>query len=182
VRAAVRGRAWCYGDDVDTDLIMPGAYLRLSAEDAVKHVMEGVDPEFTRKIRSGDIVVAGRNFGMGSSRELAPQGLVAAGVGAVVAKSFARIFFRNALNLGLPVVECAQAAEIREGDELEVRLEDGVVRDLTTGAAFEVATYSDHILRLLAAGGLVAFLEEEIRSGRLRPAPRPPDPQVQVVR
>ena len=169
----VLGRAWLVGDNVDTDVIMPGKYLRLSVADAVKHVMEGIDPHFLEKVRNGDIIVAGRNFGSGSSRELAVHGLKAAGVGAIVATSFARIFFRNSVNLGLPVIECAEAGQIRNGDELEILFQTGIIRDLTSGAEFGVVVYPEHILRLLSAGGLVPYLAEEIRRGRLRPAPPP---------
>ena len=119
--ARLRGRAWVYGDDVSTDAIVPGKYLKLTDLDEVaRHVMEGVDPTFADNVRPGDIVVGGRNFGTGSSRESAPGALKAAGVSCLVAEFFARIFFRNAINFGLPALECPGAGRIRTGDELEI--------------------------------------------------------------
>ncbi len=170
------GHAWCYGDNIDTDLITPGRYLRLSLEEAAKHVLEGVDPGFSTGVQPGDYVVAGRNFGAGSSRELAAQSLKMAGVSAVIAVSFARIFFRNAINVGLPVLECGDAGRISKGDALAVDLEAGTIRNLTCGETYRFPPLDGLIGEMLHQGGLVSYLEAGIRSGRIRVA-RPPDDQ-----
>lgn len=159
-----RGRVWRFGDNVDTDVIVPGKYLKLSAEEAAVHVMEGIDPEFARKVEPGDIVVAGRNFGCGSSREVAPHALKLAGVSVVVAASFARIFYRNAFNLGLPVVECEAASSIDEGHILDVNLKAGSLTNLTTGEQFAIKPFPPHLLEMLEAGGLVPYLERRLSS------------------
>ncbi|OUM90395.1 MAG: 3-isopropylmalate dehydratase [Bacillus thermozeamaize] len=156
-----RGKAWVFGDNVDTDVISPGQYLKLTAEEVAKHVMEGADPEFAKKVQPGDIIVAGKNFGCGSSRESAPAALKYAGVGAVVAEFFARIFYRNAINLGLPVLECKQAKEIAEGDELEIDLEKGEIYNVTQNKTYSVTPFPPRILAILQAGGLVPLLEKE---------------------
>lgn len=159
----LRGRAWTFGDDVSTDEIMPGKYLKLSVPECVAHVMEGIDPEFSRKLRPGDVVVGGRNFGHGSSRENAPGALKEAGVSCVVAVYFGRIFFRNAINLGLPVLECAEAGRIRTGDELEVHPLEGHIVNLTRGETYRSTALPAHLVRLLEAGGLVPYLEWWVR-------------------
>lgn len=169
----IRGRAWCFGDNVSTDAIVPGKYLRLEAEEAAEHVMEGIDPDFANHVSPGDLVVAGRNFGCGSSRELAPDSLKHAKVGAVVAHSFARIFFRNAINIGFHVLECAEAHRIQAGDELEVDVESGTIRNLTRNEAYRSTVFPEHLQMMLKAGGLVPYLEERLRSGALKAAPRP---------
>lgn len=156
-----RGKAWVFGDNVDTDVISPGQYLKLTAEEVAKHVMEGADPEFAKKVQPGDMIVAGKNFGCGSSRESAPAALKHAGVGAVIAEFFARIFYRNAINLGLPVLECKQAKEIAEGDELEIDLEKGEIYNLTQNKTYKVTPFPPRILEILQAGGLVPYLEKE---------------------
>lgn len=154
----IKGRAWIFGDDVDTDVIIPGKYLRTKdISTLAAHVMEGLDPGFASNVGKGDIVVAGRNFGCGSSREQAPLALREAGVAAVVAKSFARIFYRNAINVGLPVIE----AEIKcaEGDELEVDLSAGTVR--TMGSTVQGIRLPDFLLEILQDGGLAAHRRKE---------------------
>ncbi|OJF17231.1 MAG: 3-isopropylmalate dehydratase small subunit [Bacillaceae bacterium G1] len=156
-----RGRAWVFGDNVDTDVISPGQYLKLTVEEIAQHVMEGADPEFAKKVQPGDVVVAGKNFGCGSSRESAPAALKHAGVGAVVAEFFARIFYRNAINIGLPVLECKQAKEIQPGDELEIDLEKGEIRNLTQNKTYQVSPFPPRILDILQAGGLVPYLEKQ---------------------
>lgn len=156
-----RGRAWVFGDNVDTDVISPGQYLKLTAEEIAAHVMEGADPEFAKKVQPGDVVVAGKNFGCGSSRESAPAALKYAGVGAVIAEFFARIFYRNAINIGLPVLECKQAKEIAAGDELEIDLEKGEIRNLTQNKTYQVTPFPPRILEILQAGGLVPYLEKQ---------------------
>ena len=159
----VRGKVVKYGDNIDTDVIIPGKYLiHIEPEELAKHAMEGIDPSFPEKAKGGCILVAGRNFGCGSSREQAPVALKHAGVRAVVAESFARIFYRNAINIGLPAVVCPQATRIfNEGDEAEVDLERGVVRNLTTGAMVELKPMPPMLLEILSAGGLVEYMRRK---------------------
>jgi 3-isopropylmalate/(R)-2-methylmalate dehydratase small subunit len=156
----LRGRVWVFGDNVDTDQIIPGRYLTTQdPEKLARHVMEGADPEFPEKVREGDILVAGRNFGCGSSREHAPIALKAAGIACVVAESFARIFYRNAVNVGLPVIVCPGATDAFEtGHEAEVRLTEGVIRNLTTGEELEAKPLPRFMMRILEAGGLVELI------------------------
>ncbi|MEA3346231.1 MAG: 3-isopropylmalate dehydratase small subunit [Chloroflexota bacterium] len=151
------GKVWKYGDNVDTDAIIPARYLNLSAtEELALHCMEDVDPDFAGKVQPGDIVVAGANFGCGSSREHAPLALKGAGVSCVVAESFARIFFRNAVNIGLPILICPQAVEGTEaGQRLEVELGTGVIRNLETGETFRADPYPPFMMDIIEAGGLV---------------------------
>ncbi len=159
----VSGRAWKYGDDVSTDLIMPGKYKfkTIDPSELAKHAMEGIDPEFSKKVREGDIVVAGWNFGCGSSREQAPLALKHAGVGAIIAKSFARIFFRNSINVGLPIVESQNVFdETDEGDILEVDLDEGLVRNLSKNKSFAVKPLPGFLLRILQDGGLVEHFKK----------------------
>jgi 3-isopropylmalate/(R)-2-methylmalate dehydratase small subunit len=158
----LRGRAIVYGPDVSTDQIIPGKYLKLTEEEAAKHVLEGLDPTFVTRVRKGDLIVAGKNFGSGSSREYAASALRIAGVSAIVAPFFARIFFRNAINQGLPVFECAGATTIHEGDDLEVDVIAGSVRDLTQGTTFASTKLPPHILELIEAGGLIPWLERRL--------------------
>jgi len=156
----LRGRAWKFGDDISTDHITPGRYfhLRSKIEELAKHVMEDADPDFMKKFKPGDFIVAGKNFGMGSSREHAPLALKVAGVSAVLAKSFARIFYRNAINVGLPVL-IVDTDKIESGDELEVDLSKGIVRDLTKGFELKAKPLPDFMLKILNAGGLVEFVK-----------------------
>ena len=162
----LRGRAWKYGDNVDTDAIIPARYLNESSAEALaKHCMEDIDPEFAGAVRKGDIIVAGENFGCGSSREHAPLSIKGAGVSCVIAASFARIFYRNAINIGLPILESPQAAEETEaGQELEVDLERGEVRNLTTGRSYRAAPYPGFMLEIIAAGGLIPYTRRRIES------------------
>lgn len=154
----VRGRALSVGDDVDTDAIIPAGYL-VTADPAElgRHCLEGLDPGFPERIQPGDILVAGKNFGCGSSREHAVLALRGAGIACVVAKSFARIFFRNAVNLGFPVVECPEVEGIAEGTSIAVDLGAGVVRDIDTGRDFRAAPLPPFILEILDAGGLIPW-------------------------
>jgi methanogen homoaconitase small subunit len=154
----IRGKAWIFGEDVDTDVIIPGRYLRTKDPKLwAEHVMEGLDPDFAGKVGQGDIIVAGRNFGCGSSREQAPLALKQAGVSCVVAKSFARIFYRNAINVGLPVVEAD--VECVEGDILEVDLSAGIVK--IKDRIFQGIKLPDFLLEILQDGGLVAHRRKE---------------------
>lgn len=150
----IHGKVWKFGDNIDTDVIIPGRYLRtFSLDDLAAHVMEGVDPDFSKNVQKGDIVVARENFGCGSSREQAPVALKHAGVSAIIAKSFARIFYRNAINIGLPVI----VAEINasKGDILKIDLEEGTIKNETTGESFKIEPFKKFMLEILKDGGLV---------------------------
>jgi len=164
----MRGRAWKFGDDISTDLIAPGRYyhLRSNMPELAKHVLEDADASFAARVKPGDFIVAGGNFGLGSSREHAPAIIKIAGVGAVLAKSFARIFFRNAINVGLPAIQC-DTHVIDAGDELELSLEAGVVRDLTKGIELRFEPWPDAMRHILADGGLV---EHILKHGDLKMA------------
>ncbi|MEM1619791.1 MAG: 3-isopropylmalate dehydratase small subunit [Fervidicoccaceae archaeon] len=162
----VRGRAWKFGDNISTDLIIPGKYKfsTLDFAELAKHAMEGADPAFARKVRPGDVVVAGKNFGCGSSREHAPLVLKHAGVGAVVAKSFARIFFRNSVNVGLPVVISPEAYDvIDEGDVVSLSLREGVLVDETKNVEIRFKPLPDFLLEILSEGGLVEYYKKHRR-------------------
>jgi 3-isopropylmalate/(R)-2-methylmalate dehydratase small subunit len=165
--ATPRGRAWTFGRDVDTDLIIPARYLNMkTAEELARHVMEDADPTFPSKVKPGDIVVAQENFGCGSSREHAPIALKGAGVSVVVAKSFARIFYRNAFNTGLPILVAPEAVDgIREGDELTVDLASGEIADLTTGVSYQAQPLPPFMQELVAAGGLLPYLKTRAAAG-----------------
>ena len=158
---AMRGKAWKFGDDISTDLIAPGRYfhLRSNLEELAKHVLEDADPTFASKVRPGDFVVGGNNFGLGSSREHAPIIIKLAGVSAVIAKSFARIFFRNAINIGLPVIEC-DTSNILTGDELAVDLARGTVEDVTRGFTLPFPPLPEAMRIILGDGGLVAHIKK----------------------
>jgi len=152
------GKVWKYGDNIDTDLIIPARWLNTdSPEELARHCLSGLDPDFASKVRPGDILVAGKNFGCGSSREHAPLAIKACGVACVVSEDFARIFFRNAINLGLPVVECPQAGRIEEGHRLRVDLVAGYVQDLTSGETYKIIPYPTFVCDILSAGGLVPW-------------------------
>ena len=152
----LHGRAWTFGDDVSTDHIAPGRlfHLRTNLPELARHVLEDADPEFARRVKPGDFVVGGRNFGLGSSREHAPRIIKLAGVGAVLAQSFARIFFRNAINVGLPVLQC-DTSRIERFDELEVDLQAGVVYDVTYDFSVPFQPLPPVMLKILSDGGLV---------------------------
>ncbi len=155
------GKAWKFGDDISTDLICPGRYfhLRSNLEELAKHVLEDADPEFAKKLTKGDFVVAGNNFGLGSSREHAPTIIKLAGVSAVLAKSFARIFYRNAINIGLPLVEC-DTDKIEQGDELEIDLGLGVIKNKTKDIEIKAHPLPRAMLNILNDGGLLAHIEK----------------------
>jgi 3-isopropylmalate/(R)-2-methylmalate dehydratase small subunit len=157
----VQGAAWKYGDNINTDIISPSWSLDLSYEEMAKHAMSSLDPDFSKKIARGDILVAGNNFGSGSSRETAPIALKYAGVSVVIAKFFARIFFRNAINIGLSVIECADTDSIDEGDRLAVDLETGHIKNLTKQEEYQGSLLPNHILKIVEAGGLVPYLEQK---------------------
>lgn len=159
---AFQGTAWKFGDDVNTDEIIPARYLNLTDPARLAlHVMEDADREFSSKVRRGDLIVAGKNFGCGSSREHAPVAIKAAGISCVIAKSFARIFFRNAFNMGLMIFESPAAAEgIKQGDRVEVDPDNGIVRNVDTGETFEVAPIPPFMAELVQNGGLVAHIRK----------------------
>jgi len=154
----MKGRAWKFGDDVDTDAIIPGRYLIYNTpEELAKYTFEGVRPEFAKNVHENDIVVAGSNFGCGSSREHAPLALKGAKVACVIAKSFARIFFRNAINIGLPVLECPDTDKIDDGDELEVDLATGVIINKTKGETYQAPPLPDFVREIVDEGGLIEY-------------------------
>ncbi len=158
----LRGKTWKYGDNINTDLIIPGKYLQSrDIKVLVKHAMEDIDPHFTSKISPGDIMVAGVNFGCGSSRENAPAVLKEAGISAIVAVSFARIFFRNAINIGLPVMECAMVEKIAEGQELQLYPMEGLIYNFSTCEHLTARKLPEIILEILGDGGLVASLSKK---------------------
>jgi 3-isopropylmalate/(R)-2-methylmalate dehydratase small subunit len=160
----LRGYVHKYGAHINTDVIIPARYLNTSdPQELAQHCMEDEDAEFVRRVRPGDIIVATTNFGCGSSREHAPVSIKAAGVSCVIAKSFARIFYRNSMNLALPLLECAEAVDGSEtGDELEVDLESGTIRNLTRGTAFQAKPFPEFMLELLRAGGLVEYTRRKL--------------------
>ena len=158
------GRAWRFGDDVNTDLIMPGKYLELvDPEEMALHAMEGIDPRFVERVQEGDILVGGRNFGCGSSREQAPLALKHSGVGAVVAESFARIFYRNAINVGLPALECRGiAGAVGEGDTLEIDVAEGTIVDADNGVRLKFSPMPGFMVDVLKEGGLVPYMRKQM--------------------
>ena len=158
-----QGKVFKYPDNVDTDVIIPARYLNTSdAKELALHCMEDIDTEFVKNVNKGDIMVAGWNFGCGSSREHAPLGIKTCGTGCVIAKSFARIFYRNAINIGLPILECPEAAEeINAGDEVEVNFDTGVITDKTTGKTYKAQPFPEFIQNIIAKGGLLASLKGE---------------------
>ena len=155
----VCGHVFKYGDNVDTDVIIPARYLNATkGEELAKHCMEDIDREFVNKVQPGDIIVAEKNFGCGSSREHAPLAIKCAGVSCVIAETFARIFYRNAINIGLPIIECPQAAqEIEAGDEVEVDFDSGMIYDRTKGTQYQGQAFPEFMQKLIAAGGLVSY-------------------------
>jgi 3-isopropylmalate/(R)-2-methylmalate dehydratase small subunit len=161
--ALIKGSAWKFKNNVDTDEIYPAKYLaEPNPEQWGHHVMEPISPGFAAKIKKGDIIVAGENFGCGSSREHAAIALKLAGIGAIVAESQARIFFRNAINNGLPALECPGISRgIEEGNDMEVDLTAGQIRNLSTGAAFQFSPLPDFLVKMLTKGGLISYLSEK---------------------
>ena len=163
----LRGKVWKFGSDVDTDLIIPARYLNTSdPKELAKHCMEDADPAFAGRVSSGDFIAAGNNFGCGSSREHAPIAIKTAGVSCVIAASFARIFYRNAFNLGLPILESPEAAEdVKTGDELEVDLATGKIASLSRNRTYQSQPVPPFMQELLAAGGLMSYVMKRLASG-----------------
>ena len=160
----IEGKAWVFGDHVDTDVIIPARYLNTSdPEELGRHCMEDADPDFAKKVGKGDVIVAGENFGCGSSREHAPIAIKAAGVSCVIAKSFARIFYRNSFNMGLPILESPEAVEgIKEGDRIRVDLSSGTIENLSTGESFNAVPIPPFMRELLDAGGLMPYVARKM--------------------
>jgi 3-isopropylmalate/(R)-2-methylmalate dehydratase small subunit len=171
VEAKLRGKAHRYGRNVDTDVIIPGKYCNIiDPVELGKHALEGLDAEFTTRMQPGDIIVADSNFGCGSSREVAPIAIKGSGAGAVIAKSFARIFYRNALNIGLPIFESADAVEgIESGDEVEVEPATGVIYNHTKSARYQAAEFPPFMRSLIDAGGLVPYVEKRLAEAKSEP-------------
>lgn len=160
----IRGHVWKFGKNIDTDAIIPARRCNTAdPRELALYCMEDADAEFVHKMRPGDLIVAESNFGCGSSREVAPLAIKAAGVSAVIASSFARIFFRNAINIGLPILECPEAVEgISETDEIEVEPASGTIRNLTTGQTYQAEPFPDFLQRIIERGGLLAYVEERL--------------------
>ncbi len=160
----VTGKVYKYGDNVDTDVIIPARYLNApSPEELARHCMEDIDPDFASKVQPGDILVGGQNFGCGSSREHAPIAIRACGVRCVIAASFARIFYRNAINIGFPILECPEAAQaIQNGDTVTVDFDTGLIRDETTHQTFQAAAFPPFIQRIISEGGLLPYLKTKL--------------------
>ncbi len=155
------GKVIKYGDNVDTDVIIPARYLNtIDKKELAAHCMEDLDATFVNRVEDGDIMVAGFNFGCGSSREHAPIAIKASGISLVIAKSFARIFYRNSINIGLPIIECPEAVDaINEGDSLSVDMDAGVIKNLTTGEEFKTSPFPEFIQNIITAGGLIASIK-----------------------
>lgn len=161
---AVKGKVWKYNDNIDTDVIIPARYLNMTdPKDLAKHCMEDIDRDFSVKVSKNDIIIAGENFGCGSSREHAPIAIKTCGISAVIAKSFARIFYRNAINIGLPILESPQAVDESEnGDEIEIDFSKGEIKNLTKNKIYKTSPFPDSIQGIIEAGGLVNYTKEKI--------------------
>jgi len=160
----ITGKVWRFGNDVDTDAIIPARYLNTSdPKELAKYVMEDADKDFARKVSAGDFIVAGKNFGCGSSREHAPIAIKAAGIQAVIAKNFARIFYRNAFNIGLPIFESSEASEkVKEGDEIEIDADRGIIRNVTTQEEYKANPIPSFMQELIDAGGLIEWTKRKL--------------------
>ena len=165
----LKGKVHKYGADVNTDVIIPARYLNIyDAVELAKHCMEDIDEDFLKIVEPGDIMMATTNFGCGSSREHAPMAIKAAGISCVIAKSFARIFFRNSINIGLPLLECEEAVDNTEaGDILEVNLSSGEIKNITRGLTFTASPYPDFMAEIIASGGLIEYTKKRLASGRV---------------
>lgn len=157
------GHVFKYGDNVDTDVIIPARYLNATkGEELAKHCMEDIDKDFVNRVQKGDIIVAEKNFGCGSSREHVPLAIKCAGISCVIAETFARIFYRNAINIGLPIIECPEAAaSIQAGHEVEIDFDSGVITDKTTGESFEGQAFPPFMQKIIEAGGLVNYINQK---------------------
>ncbi|NLK88255.1 MAG: 3-isopropylmalate dehydratase small subunit [Clostridiaceae bacterium] len=158
----VKGNVIKYGDNVDTDVIIPARYLNTSEpSELAAHCMEDLDASFVKRVKKGDIMAAGRNFGCGSSREHAPIAIKASGISCIIAETFARIFYRNAINIGLPIIECPDAAkDIQEGNELEIDFDTGIIRNLTKNTSYKVEAFPEFMQKIIAADGLIGYIRQ----------------------
>ena len=159
----IHGKVHKYGDNVDTDVIIPARYLNVSDPEHLRaHCMEDIDKNFAETVKNGDIMVGGENFGCGSSREHAPMAIKASGISLIIAKSFARIFYRNSINIGLPILECREACDdIDKGDEVEADLSLGIIKNLTKGKEYKAIPFPEFITELISAGGLVSYVNKK---------------------
>lgn len=160
---SAKGTVFKYGDNVDTDVIIPARYLNSSdPEELAQHCMEDIDKTFIQKVKQGDIIVADKNFGCGSSREHAPIAIKAAGVSCVIAETFARIFYRNAINIGLPIIECPEASRgIENGDEVEVNFDTGIITNVTKGTSFKGQAFPEFMQKIIASEGLINYINSK---------------------
>ena len=182
MQTKLKGRAWTFGDSIDTDMITPGKYLAIiDPKGLAEHLLEGKDPEFAKRVKPGDIIVAGQNFGCGSSREHAVAAMKGAEIGCVIAESFARIFYRNSLNLALPILEVPDVSKnVKTGDVIEVDLTKGTVKNTTSGKTMQGVALTDKAVELLEAGGLVNIVRKKLHARgnvehEVTPAPRHAD-------
>ena len=156
----IKGSVWKYGNNINTDIISPPQYMELSIEEAAKYAMSPVDPDFSKKFKKDDILVAGYNFGPGSSRETSPLSLKYLGVDVIIAKSFARIFYRNCINVGILVLECPETDNIEDRDVLEINYRDGIIKNVTKNEEYTCSKIPQHLVRLIDLGGLVPYLKQ----------------------
>ncbi len=165
MKKQVTGKVWRFGDNIDTDQMIPAEYLVTgNPVELARHAFEKTRPKFAKEVEKGDIIVAGKNFGCGSSREHAPRALIGCGIACVIAKSFARIFFRNAVNIGLPVVECD--VEVEEGDEVRVNFEAGEVKNVKSGNSYTFKSLPPFLMDILSSGGLVGYTKRKLKDGK----------------
>ena len=164
----LKGKVWKYNNNVDTDVIIPARYLNTSdPKELAQYCMEDIDKSFAKEVQQGDIIVAGENFGCGSSREHAPISIKASGVSAVVAKTFARIFYRNSINIGLPIFECPEAFEGTDAkDELEIDIESGSIKNISKGTTFQAKAYPESLRQLIKAGGLIEYTKNKVGTNK----------------
>lgn len=162
----IKGRVFKYGDNVDTDVIIPARYLNISSrEELASHCMEDIDGQFVKKVAPGDIMAAGKNFGCGSSREHAPMVIKLSGISCIIAETFARIFYRNSINIGLPILECPEAArDIDNGDQVEVDLKSGRITNITKGRTYQAESFPEFMQEIMEAEGLVNYVKERVES------------------
>ncbi|MBC2580493.1 3-isopropylmalate dehydratase small subunit [Clostridium sp. DJ247] len=162
----IQGKAIKYGNNVDTDVIIPARYLNTSdPKELASHCMEDLDSNFSQRVKAGDIMIAGKNFGCGSSREHAPIAIKASGIGCIIAETFARIFFRNSINIGLPIMECAEAArDIEDNDEVSIDVTTGVITNITKNKTYKAAPFPEFMQKIINADGLINYIKEEVKS------------------
>jgi 3-isopropylmalate/(R)-2-methylmalate dehydratase small subunit len=157
----MRGNAWVFGDEMNTDNMAPGIYFKESMEVMAQHCMEAVDPDFASNVKPGDIIVGGKNFGVGSAREQAPMAFAHLGVGVILAESFSRIFYRNAINFGIPLLMLPESHDIAAGQLLEVNTVEGIIRNATTGSTWKTEGIPAHLMDMIAVGGLMPWLKQK---------------------